>query len=218
VGTLCPGLKKLAERTNDSQHVPIPFLKWKQGCEADYLLKVTLIGDTGTGKTSFREAVSGNPFSRPYQRTFGVDFCALYWEYQEDGKQTRFHITLWDTDGHYDTSCSHFSVSGKSANCVALMYNITKPESLYVLKQLYTQIASFSLGKEWPYPPRFVVLANMIDKDKDWKLENDENWIRINLNMAMPVVPISCATREGIAKAAEMIVLTACGLVGQGPD
>jgi len=218
LGSVYPGLKNLAKRVNDPDHVPVPFMKWKQGCEADYLLKVTLIGETGTGKTSFRGAVSGNPFAKCYQRTFGVDFCALYWEYQENNKQSRFHITLWDTDGHYDTNCAHFKVSGKSANCVVLIYSFLKPESLHALKQLYTQIIGLSLGKECPYPPKFVVLANMVDKAKEWNIEKDENWIRNNLNMFIPIVPISCATGYGIAKAAEVIVLAACGLIGQGSD
>jgi len=215
VGSLCPGLYNLPKRINDPIHIPIPFIKWKQGCEADYLLKVTLIGESGTGKTSFREAVSGDLFSRSYQRTFGVDFCALYWVYQEDNKQTRFHITLWDTDGHRDSHSAHF---GQSANCVALVYNITKPESLFALKQLYAEVKELSLGKEWPYPPNFVVLANMVDKDQDRKMQNDEMWIRKNLNMFIPIVPISCATGYGIAKAAEVIVLTACALLGQANE
>ena len=58
-------------------------------------LKLLIIGNSGTGKTSFANKWSKNKFSENYQATILSEFCFKIIE--EDGKLYR--IQLWDLAG-----------------------------------------------------------------------------------------------------------------------
>jgi len=203
-------LLKIKNSLNEPGHVAVPFTKWKTGTKAQYLIKLTLVGDPQTGKTSFCDALLGNPFSRHYQKTFGIDFCALCWEYPVEDKRVRFHITLWDTDGNYEKNSTSLKISSHNLSAFVLVYRVDIPQSLQSLEGYYQQIMGIAQTKQ--IIPNIVVLANMIDKQKEWKKDRDEEWIKRHLNENLVLIPVSCKTRVGLDRAAEMMVLSSCGL------
>ena len=58
-------------------------------------IKLLIVGNSGTGKTSFVNKWSKNIFSDNYKTTITSEFCFKI--YEEDGKL--FRIQLWDLAG-----------------------------------------------------------------------------------------------------------------------
>ena len=61
-------------------------------------IKVTLIGDPQTGKTSFAERYANNNFLSYYEPTLGADSVDKY----VNLKGQQVHVTLWDMSGRSD--------------------------------------------------------------------------------------------------------------------
>uniref|UniRef100_A0A6B2LQZ1 Uncharacterized protein n=1 Tax=Arcella intermedia TaxID=1963864 RepID=A0A6B2LQZ1_9EUKA len=95
-----------------------------------------------------------------------------------------------------------------------MFYDVTKPQSLHSLKDYYASIINLSMSKEWPHIPRFIIVANKVDKaPTSWMPEEDAHWIGKNLSPFLAILPVSCKTKEGISMTAQIIVLTSCGLM-----
>jgi small GTP-binding protein len=58
-------------------------------------LKLVLLGDGGTGKTSWVAALRGTPVSRQYLPTLGAEIHPITFEYQDLMRQ----LNIWDTAG-----------------------------------------------------------------------------------------------------------------------
>lgn len=64
----------------------------------EHLYKILVIGELGTGKTSFIKRYVHQFFSQNYRATIGVDFAlkVLNWE-----QNTIIRLQLWDIAGEY---------------------------------------------------------------------------------------------------------------------
>jgi len=82
--TLREEIEKL-KRTNYVDDSPI-----------EYVCKIIVVGDIGTGKTSLIQRYTSGTFDRGYKATIGVDFCLK--EIQPN-KNTTVSIQLWDIAG-----------------------------------------------------------------------------------------------------------------------
>jgi len=62
----------------------------------EYVCKVIVVGDIGTGKTSLIQRYTNGTFDRGYKATIGVDFCLkeIQWT-----KNTTVSVQLWDIAG-----------------------------------------------------------------------------------------------------------------------
>eukprot|EP00039_Didymoeca_costata_P027050 m.17296 g.17296 ORF g.17296 m.17296 type:complete len:382 (-) comp5978_c0_seq1:1210-2355(-) len=65
-------------------------------CDKEYLCKVIVVGDTGTGKTSIIKRVVQGTFSSQYKATIGVDFAMKVIDLDEN---TTVRLQLWDIAG-----------------------------------------------------------------------------------------------------------------------
>ena len=77
----------------------------------DYLLKIIIIGDTNTGKSSLLQRTTFNTFSKSYLTTIGLEFGSKIITYND----INFKLHIWDTAGQerfqsLTDSYYHFSI------------------------------------------------------------------------------------------------------------
>ena len=100
--------------------------KKKEAEKTDYSLKVILIGDGGTGKTSLVNQFVHRKFSSIYKTTIGVDITPYKTAVKETGESVRF--VLWDMSGqtHFEKFRSRFYTGSSGA---LIVYDLTNAMS-----------------------------------------------------------------------------------------
>ena len=79
-----------SSRIDDSVYVGPPL--------KEYLYKVLVVGDLGTGKTSIIKRYVHNVFSLHYKSTIGVDFALKVIPWSKD---TVVRLQMWDIAGEF---------------------------------------------------------------------------------------------------------------------
>lgn len=92
--------------------------------KTEYSLKVILIGDGGTGKTSLVNQFVHRKFSSIYKTTIGVDITPYETTVKETGENVRF--VLWDMSGqtHFEKFRSRFFTGSSGALIVFDLTNV----------------------------------------------------------------------------------------------
>ena len=90
----------------------------------DYLFKVVLIGDSGTGKSNLLSRFTRNEFSLDSRSTIGVEFATR--SINVDGKTVKAQI--WDTAGQ-ERFHSLAPMYYRNAQASAVVYDVTKASS-----------------------------------------------------------------------------------------
>ena len=106
--------------------------------EYDYLYKIILLGDSGTGKTSIMNRYLDNRTpERTHAPTIGVDF-RLKTEIENDGKKIKLH--LWDTAGQ---ECFRSIIEGyyKGIAAAVIVFDITNYRSFQSATYWLNEIA-----------------------------------------------------------------------------
>ena len=88
-------------------------------------IKIIILGDQYTGKTSLMNKIISNTFYNTYSATIGIDYTNIKYDY--DGKI--YNLSLWDTSGQekfnfllqsYFSSVSGVTPSNNSASKFSL--------------------------------------------------------------------------------------------------
>ncbi|KAJ8673438.1 hypothetical protein QAD02_004700 [Eretmocerus hayati] len=105
----------------------------------DYLFKIVLIGDCGTGKTCIVQKFRSGNFIQRHGSTIGVDFSMK--TVLVDGKRVKLQI--WDTAGQerFRTITQSYY---RSANGVILVYDITKRSTFLNLQRWIDEIRRYT--------------------------------------------------------------------------
>ena len=121
-------------------------------------MKILVVGDMGTGKTSvFRQYVDGE-FSEFYKTTIGVDFAAKDIEYNE---KTRVSLQLWDIAGQ-ERYGSMTHIYYKEATAAIIVFDLSSSNSLQIALQWKKDIDSkVFTSKETPIP--CLLIGNKYD-------------------------------------------------------
>ena len=88
-------------------------------------LKIIVVGNSGTGKTSFVNKWTKNTFSENYKATIVSEFSYKIQEF----KGKFYKIQLWDLAGQDQNTCITKIFSKDSHGCIVLS-DITNPKSL----------------------------------------------------------------------------------------
>ncbi|KAG2393865.1 hypothetical protein C9374_003629 [Naegleria lovaniensis] len=124
----------------------------------EYLYKILVVGDIGTGKTSIIKRYVHNIFSNSYKSTIGVDFAlkVLNWD-----DNTIIRLQLWDIAGQ-ERFGSMTRVYYKEAVGAFVVYDITRPPTFEAVQKWKSDIEhKVFLPDERPIP--CVLLANKCD-------------------------------------------------------
>jgi len=132
------------------------------GDEDDETMKVLIVGDIGTGKTSIIKRFVHNIFSVHYKSTIGVDFAlkVIQWE-----NNKKIKLQLWDIAGQ-ERFGNLTRVYYKDAVGAFLVFDVTRSATFdAVLKWKSDLDAKVTLPDGRPIP--VVLLANKVDLNKD---------------------------------------------------
>lgn len=137
----------------------------------EFLYKILVVGDIGTGKTSFIKRYVNDTFSITYKATVGVDF-ALKVINRDDGKTVR--IQLWDIAGQ-ERYQNLLHVYYKDAVGAIVLFDITRPSTLEGAKKWKDDI-----DKKVKFPGTdesipVVLVANKVDLIEDENLDDNEH-------------------------------------------
>ncbi|XP_070515256.1 ras-related protein Rab-43 isoform X1 [Cardiocondyla obscurior] len=105
----------------------------------DYLFKIVLIGDCGTGKTCVVQRFRSGTFVERHGNTIGVDFTMK--TVVIDGKKIKLQI--WDTAGQerFRTITQSYY---RSANGVIVVYDITKRSTFLSLQRWVEEVRRYT--------------------------------------------------------------------------
>ncbi|XP_050424380.1 ras-related protein Rab-32 isoform X2 [Adelges cooleyi] len=128
----------------------------------EYLFKILVIGELGTGKTSIIKRYVHQFFSQHYRATIGVDFAlkVLNWD-----SNTIVRLQLWDIAGQ-ERFGNMTRVYYKDALGAFVVFDVTRPGTFdAVVKWKQDLDAKVSLEDGTPIP--CVLLANKCDQAKE---------------------------------------------------
>ncbi|KYQ92042.1 hypothetical protein DLAC_11669 [Tieghemostelium lacteum] len=130
---------------------------------SEYLYKILVVGDIGTGKTSIIKRFVHNIFSMHYKSTIGVDFAlkVINWD-----PKTEVRLQLWDIAGQ-ERFGSMTRVYYKEAVGAMITFDVTRMSTFDAVAKWKADIDSkVTYGPE-DKPIPVVLLANKCDLGKD---------------------------------------------------
>ncbi|KAG9124700.1 hypothetical protein FRC07_010590 [Ceratobasidium sp. 392] len=105
-------------------------------------IKIVIIGDSGAGKTSFRNQYITGRFSSAYRATIGADFITKKLPHHANPEESVL-LQIWDTAGQerFSTLSTAFF---RGADAAILMFDVTNPDSLTALRKWWEEFAAKS--------------------------------------------------------------------------
>ncbi|XP_030372120.1 ras-related protein Rab-43 [Scaptodrosophila lebanonensis] len=130
----------------------------------DFLFKVVLIGDCGTGKTCIVERFKTGNYVDRHGNTIGVDFSMK--TIAVDGKQVKLQI--WDTAGQerFRTITQSYY---RSANGVIIVYDITKRASFSNLQRWIEEVRRYTASNV-----PIILIGNKCDLETEREVDFEE--------------------------------------------
>jgi len=134
----------------------------------EYLFKVLVVGELGTGKTSFIKRYVHQFFSSHYRATIGVDFALKVLNWNENNL---VRIQLWDIAGQ-ERFGQMTRVYYKEAAGAFVVFDVSRPQTFEaVIKWKQDVDAKVSCPDGSPIP--CVLLANKSDEEKAGSLAEE---------------------------------------------
>lgn len=164
---------------------------------ADYIMKLITLGDSGVGKTSFLYSLLREPTS--HYTTIGVDMIT---KYLLKDSETVIKTHIWDTAGqeafrsiitaYFRTVCGGF-----------LMFDLSRPETLYNLRKWITQSRQYlpETSKQ-----SFIVIGTKTDLSRDRKVYEEGKELAREYDL--PYCECSPKTGKGVNVAFKLCIQT----------
>lgn len=130
----------------------------------DFLFKIVLIGDCGTGKTCIVERFKTGNYVERHGNTIGVDFSMK--TIAVEGKQVKLQI--WDTAGQerFRTITQSYY---RSANGVIIVYDITKRSSFTNLQKWIEEVRRYTASNVL-----LILIGNKCDLEEEREVGFEE--------------------------------------------
>ncbi|KAI4486940.1 hypothetical protein M0802_012197 [Mischocyttarus mexicanus] len=159
---------------------------------AERRLKIVLLGDSSSGKTSIALKFCTNEFTRQYTPTAGVDF---YLKNITVGSYKNVNLHLWDVGG----LALHGNMLDKyvfAANIILLVYDITNTSSFEILDEWTNKIRGMSESIE--ESPLMALIGNKCDMEHQRSVKKDKSH-RYAAENGFPYYDMSARTGESVS-------------------
>lgn len=159
---------------------------------AEKRLKIVLIGDSGSGKTSIAVKFCTNEFTRQYTPTAGIDF---FLKNITVGSYKNVNLHLWDVGG----LALHGNMLDKyvfAANIILLVYDITNSSSFEILDEWTNKIRRINESME--ETPLMALVGNKCDVEHQRTVKKDKSH-RYAAENGFPYYDMSARTGESVS-------------------
>ena len=142
-------------------------------------IKVILVGESGTGKTSLINVAIGEKFDPNSQSTLLSTFVPK--KYERNGKN--YTLNIWDTAGQ-EKFRAMTKIFTKNSKIVIFVYAINNRESFEIMKTYWVKSIKESLGDE----PIIGIVGNKSDLFLEEKVKEEEgkefaNHLNVNFKL-----------------------------------
>ena len=142
-------------------------------------IKVILVGESGTGKTSLINVAIGEKFDPSSQSTLLSTFVPK--KYERNGKN--YTLNIWDTAGQ-EKFRAMTKIFTKNSKIVIFVYAINNRESFEIMKTYWVKSIKESLGDE----PIIGIVGNKSDLFLEEKVKEEEgkefaNQLNVNFKL-----------------------------------
>jgi len=135
----------------------------------EYVCKVIVVGDIGTGKTSLIQRYTKGAFDKGYKATIGVDFCLKEIKWNRD---TTVNVQLWDIAGQ-ERFANLTRMYYKEARGAFVVFDVTRDRTFEAVLKWKTDIDSKVALPNGQVIP-VILLANKGDlADKNYEINLD---------------------------------------------
>ena len=131
--------------------------------EADVLMKVVIVGDSGVGKTNLLTRFCKNVFDLNTKNTIGVDFQS----YDLKMNDKRVRVQFWDTAGQEKYQAISSTYYNNSQGAI-IVYDITKQESFQNVPNWLAKLRESAS----PFIP-VIVLGNKLDLENQREVKEE---------------------------------------------
>ncbi|MCQ2819539.1 MAG: GTP-binding protein [archaeon] len=140
-------------------------------------LKIIVIGNAGTGKTSFCCRWTKDQFNDNYMATIMTDFSFKMFEY----KSKMYRISLWDIAGQ-DKNIHLSKLFAKNAHGVIVMSDVTNKSSLEAADLWKNEIDSNNLFVDGNKMPCLLIQnkVDLIEDEENFEIEKIEKYAQDN--------------------------------------
>ncbi|XP_015433011.1 PREDICTED: ras-related protein Rab-28-like [Dufourea novaeangliae] len=155
-------------------------------------LKIVLVGDTASGKTSIAQKFCHNDFNRQYTPTSGIDF---YLKNLSIGAYKNVNLHLWDVGG----LALHGNMLDKyvfGAHIVLLVYDVTNSCSFEVLEEWIDKIRR--VNNNYEEAPLMAVVGNKCDMEHQRSVKRDRSH-KFAAENGFPSHDVSARTGEAVS-------------------
>ncbi|KAK2579277.1 hypothetical protein KPH14_008236 [Odynerus spinipes] len=159
---------------------------------AEKRLKIVLLGDSSSGKTSIAVKFCTNEFTRQYTPTAGIDF---FLKNISVGSYKNVNLHLWDVGG----LALHGNMLDKyvfAANIILLVYDITNSSSFEILDEWTNKIRRINESTE--DTPLMALVGNKCDIEHQRTVKKDKSH-RYAAENGFPYYDMSARTGESVS-------------------
>ncbi len=156
-------------------------------------LKIIMVGPGGVGKSSLVRRFAEDAFSHNVRATIGVDVTVQRLLLPEGDAE----LILFDMAGQQTFDDVRMNYC-RNAHSVIFVYDVSRPETLRPLAEMYRQISQMCFIPRGEYP-RGVLVANKIDIDGDHS-EALERGRQLAKLLSLEFVMTSARTGDGVGE------------------
>jgi Ras-related protein Rab-32 len=169
----------------------------------EYIYKVLVVGDIGTGKTSIIKRYVHNIFSMHYKSTIGVDFALKVIQWDDN---TVVRLLLWDIAGQ-ERFGNMTRVYYKEAVGAFVVFDVTRVGTFEAVQKWKNDIDLKVTLPPDDRPIPVVLLANKCDLAKEGFVKNPEQVDKYCKDSGFAAwFETSAKNNEGIDEAAKFLV------------
>ncbi|XP_076658985.1 ras-related protein Rab-28 [Halictus rubicundus] len=155
-------------------------------------LKIVLVGDSGSGKTSIAQKFCHNEFTRQYTPTSGIDF---FLKNLSIGYYRNVNLHLWDVGG----LALHGNMLDKyvfGAHIILLVYDVTNTFSFEILEDWIDKIRKVNDNIE--EAPLMAIVGNKCDMEHQRSVKRDRSH-KFAADNGFPSQDVSARTGEAVS-------------------